>query len=215
MSLNPHIRSKAVWSSFALAALIVGAFPAAARAQSAAAQPANGSGPVAATTPAVTPPDYVVGPNDLLSVVFWREPEMSGQVRVRPDGRISVPLLNDVPAVGLTPDQLRRQLEQAAKKFIAEPNATVVVLEINSRSVFVVGQVTTPGVYPLNTPMNVLQAIAAAGGLLEFADGKNIVVERNEGGRKERMRFSYPDVIKGKRVEENIALKPGDTVIVP
>ncbi len=214
MSLNAHIRSKAVWSSFTLAAVIVGAFSAEARAQSAATPPANGGAAVAAT-PAVTPPDYVVGPNDLLSVVFWREPEMSGQVRVRPDGRISVPLLNDVPAVGFTPDQLRRQLEQAAKKFIAEPNATVVVLEINSRSVFVVGQVTTPGVYPLNTPMNVLQAIAAAGGLLEFADGKNIVVERNEGARKERLRFSYPDVIKGKRVEENIALKPGDTVIVP
>jgi polysaccharide export outer membrane protein len=210
--VNARLKCKAVWSSFALAASIA-ASPAAAEVQSAAAQPSNG-GAAAATAPA-PPADYVVGPNDLLSVVFWREPEMSGQVRVRPDGRISVPLLNDVPAVGLTPDQLRRQLEQAAKKFIAEPNATVVVLEINSRSVFVVGQVATPGVYPLNTPMNVLQALAAAGGLLEFADGKNIVVERNAGGRKERLRFSYPDVVKGKRVEENVALKPGDTVIVP
>jgi polysaccharide export outer membrane protein len=212
MSLNARLKSKAVWSSFALAAAVA-ASSSAVNAQSAP-KPSNGGTP-AAPAPAAAPADYVIGPNDLLSVVFWREPEMSGQVRVRPDGRISVPLLNDVPAVGLTPDQLRRQHEQAAKKYNAEPNATVVVIEINSRSVFVVGQVVTPGVYPLNTPMNVLQAIASAGGLLEFADGKNIVVERNEGGRKERLRFSYPDVVKGKRVEENVSLKPGDTVIVP
>jgi polysaccharide biosynthesis/export protein len=213
---NARHRSKAVWSSFALAASVMGvAVTAAQSPQVPPAQSTNGGGPAAAKPTTTLPADYVIGPNDLLSVVFWREPEMSGQVRVRPDGRISVPLLNDVPAVGLTPDELRRQLEQAAKKYIADPNATVVVVEINSRSVYVVGQVTTPGVYPLNTPMNVLQAIAAAGGLLEFADGEHIVIERNEPGGKARLRFNYSDVIKGKKAEQNVTLKPGDTVIVP
>src|SRR5262245_22856769 len=105
--------------------------------------------PAAGATAAVAlPHDYVIGPDDLLSIVFWREAEMSGQVRVRPDGKISMPLVNEVVAVGLTPEQLRTRLEEHAKRFITDPTATVVVLQINSRQVFVVGNVTRPGVYP-------------------------------------------------------------------
>jgi len=216
MSPKARKRGKAVWGSLVIAVAIVGAPFAATREQSAPPQ-ANG-GTAVAVKPAtgISPPaDYVIGPNDVLSVVFWREAEMSGQVRVRPDGKISLPLLNDVPAVGLTPDQLRARIEKDAKRFLPEPNATVVVLEINSRSVFVVGQVAQPGVFSLNTPMNVLQAIAAAGGLLEFADADNIVVDRSAGGASLRLPFNYRDVIKGKKGEQNIALKPGDTVVVP
>jgi polysaccharide export outer membrane protein len=161
------------------------------------------------------PSDYLIGPDDVLSIVFWREAEMSGQVRVRPDGKISVPLLKEVDALGLTPDQLRSQLERSAKQYVTDPNATVVVLEINSRKIFVVGRVTQPGVYPLNTPMNVLQAIATAGGLLEFADSKNIIIERNSPEGRLRLPFNYRDVIKGKSADQNVLLKPGDTLIVP
>jgi polysaccharide export outer membrane protein len=161
------------------------------------------------------PSEYVIGPDDVLSIVFWREAEMSAQVRVRPDGRISLPLLNDLVAVGLTPERLRERLEQEAKRYVTNPNATVVVLEINSRRIFVVGQVAQPGVYPLNAPMNVLQAIASAGGLLEFAHGRNIIVERVVSDRKIRLPFDYREVVKGKKVDQNVLLAPGDTVIVP
>jgi polysaccharide export outer membrane protein len=168
-----------------------------------------------ATIATPLPADYVIGPDDVLSIVFWREAEMSGQVRVRPDGKISVPLLKDVNALGLTPDQLRGQLESDAKQFVTDPNATVVVVEINSRKIFVVGRVARPGVYDLNTPMNVLQAIATAGGLLEFADSKNIVVERKTHERTVRLPFNYGDVIRGKDADQNVLLQPGDTLIVP
>lgn len=185
-------------------------------AAAAARPPVSGPSPASPVVPAATPADYVIGADDVLSVVFWREAEMSGQVRVRPDGRISVPLLNDVPAAGLTPDQLRTHLEKTASQYITDPHATVVVVEINSRRVFVVGQVSTPGVYPLNTPMNVLQVLAAAGGPLEFADVKNIVIERSgSGSSKVRLPFNYRDVIRGKNEDQNVLLKPGDTVIVP
>jgi polysaccharide biosynthesis/export protein len=140
---------------------------------------------------------------------------MSQEVVVRPDGKISLPLLNDVQAAGQTPEQLRVQLEKAATKFLEEPNATVVVKAINSRKVFVTGQVTKPGSYPLIGEMNVLQMLAHVGGLLEYADDKNIVILRNEGGQERRFKFNYRDVVKGKNVQQNIFLRPGDTVVVP
>ena len=119
----------------------------------------------------------------MLSIVFWRDKDMSADVVVRPDGKISLPLLNDVQAAGLTPDQLRDQLTKAAAKFVEEPNATVVVKEIHSRKVFITGNVAKAGTYPLTGDMTVLQLIAVAGGLLEYADSKNIVVMRTEDGR--------------------------------
>lgn len=161
------------------------------------------------------PSGYVIGPDDVLSIVFWRDKDLSGDVRVRPDGKISVPLLNDVHAAGLTPEQLRVQLSDSAKKFVQEPSATVIVKEINSRHVFITGNVSKPGTYPLNGDMNVLQLIAMAGGLLEYADAKNVVVIRQEGGQQRHHKFNYKDVIRQKRPEQNIALKPGDTVVVP
>jgi polysaccharide export outer membrane protein len=164
---------------------------------------------------ATVPSGYVIGAEDVLSIVFWRDKEMSADVVVRPDGKISLPLLNDVVAAGYTPEDLRAQLVKAASKFLEDPNATVVVKEINSRKVFVTGQVGKPGTYPLVGEMNVLQMIANVGGLLEYADEKNIVVVRNEQGQERRFKFNYKDVVRGKNVAQNIPLKPGDTIIVP
>jgi polysaccharide biosynthesis/export protein len=197
--------------AFALASVIV--VPAGAQ-QPAAAQPA-GASVASGGTSVVLPPGYVIGAEDVLSIVFWRDKDMSADVVVRPDGKISLPLLNDVDAAGLTPDQLRGQLVKAASKFVEDPNATVVVKEIHSRKVFITGNVAKAGTYPLMGDMNVLQLIALAGGLAEYADSKNIMVMRNEGGRQESFKFNYKDVTKQKHVEQNIVLKPGDTVIVP
>jgi polysaccharide export outer membrane protein len=166
-------------------------------------------------TGAALPAGYVIGPEDVLTVVFWRDKEMSADVVVRPDGRISLPLLQDVEAAGYSPDELRARLVKLAAKYLEEPNATVVVKEIHSRKVFVTGQVGKPGSYPLIVEMNVLQMIAHVGGLLEYADAKNIVVLRHENGNERRFKFNYKDVVKGKSMDQNIRLKPGDTIIVP
>jgi len=162
-----------------------------------------------------TPADYVIGPDDLLTVVYWRDKELSGDVAVRPDGKISLPLLNDIQAAGLTPEQLRVAVTAAAGKFLEEPTVTVVVRQINSRRVYITGQVGKPGPYNLSGPMTVLQLIATAGGVLEYADTKNIVLMRNENGKPMSYPFNYKDVIKRKNLKQNIELKPGDTVIVP
>jgi polysaccharide biosynthesis/export protein len=161
------------------------------------------------------PPDYVIGADDALNIVFWREQDMSAEVVVRPDGHISLPLLNDVKAVGLTPEQLRVTLNEAAKKFVEEPNATVVVRAINSRRVFVQGSVMRGGPYPLSAGMTVLQALALAGGVTEFANAKNISVVRNEDGASKSFKFNYKDVLEGKNLQQNIVLRPGDSILVP
>lgn len=163
----------------------------------------------------VVPADYVIGPEDVLTIVFWREKDLSGDVAVRPDGRISLPLLNEVDAAGLTPEQLRVRLTQAADKFLTEPTVTVVVKQINSRKVFITGQVAKQGYYALGGPTTVLQLIAMAGGTLEYADEKNISITRLEKGKQVRLKFNYEDFKKGKNLEQNITLRPGDTIIVP
>jgi polysaccharide export outer membrane protein len=140
---------------------------------------------------------------------------MSADAVVRPDGKISLPLLNEVQAAGFTPEQLRAQLVEAAGKFLEQPNATVVVKEIHSRNAFITGKVAKPGTYIVSVDMNVMQMIALAGGLLEYADDKNIVVIRTEGGRPQYHQFNYRDVVNQKRPEQNIVLRPGDTVVVP
>lgn len=189
-----------------------------------AAKPAGRPSP-AAQKPAATaptpppgvppPPGYVIGPEDVLLVLYWREKEMSVETSVRPDGMITLPLLNEVKAAGLTPEQLRQAVEKAAAEFVEEPSVTVVVKQINSWRVFVTGNVVKAGVYPLTASMTVLQAIAAAGGLNEYADEKGISVIRTEGGQTKRFKFNYKDVRRGQRLDQNIALKPGDTIVVP
>jgi len=159
-------------------------------------------------------PKFVIGVGDVLTVTFWRDQRLSGDVLVRPDGRISLPLLNDLPAAGHTPEDLATTLARAAEKYITESDVTVTVKEVHSRRVFVVGEVTTPGAITLLGDMNVLQAIAVAGGLHEYADRKNIVILRTEHGQEKRLKFNYDDVLKGKNLKQNILLQPGDTVAV-
>jgi polysaccharide export outer membrane protein len=174
----------------------------------------NAAPPAAPATVAV-PPGYVIGPEDVLSVLFWKDKDMTAEVAVRPDGRITLPLVNDIQAAGLTPEQLRESVTAAAAKYVEDPNVTIVVKTINSRKVFITGMVAKPGPYPLTGPTTVMQLIAMSGGVHEFADTKNIIVMRVENGRQVAIPFNYKDVVKRKNLKQNIELKPGDTVIVP
>ena len=183
-------------------------------AQQPAPTPPVNSAPAAKAAGTSLPRDYVIGPEDSLTVVFWRDKELSADVIVRPDGKISLPLLNDVQAAGLTPEQLKGSLEEAAAKFVEGPNATVIVREVRSRKVYVVGEVANPGTVVLMSEMNVLQLIAAVGGLLEHADRKNIAIVRQVDGQERRFKFNYNDVVKGKQLQQNILLQPGDMVVV-
>jgi polysaccharide export outer membrane protein len=161
------------------------------------------------------PADYVIGPEDVLGVVYWRDKDMSGDVAVRPDGKISLPLLNDVQAAGMTPAQLRDKLVEVSKQYFEDPSITVVVKQMNSRKVFITGEVSKPGPYPLAGPTTVLQLISIAGGLRDYADSKKILIVRNENGKQTSFLFNYKDVVSRKNLRQNIELKPGDTVIVP
>jgi polysaccharide export outer membrane protein len=173
--------------------------------------------PAAPTVPGgiVPPPGYVIGTDDVLSIVFWREKDLSAEVVVRPDGKISLPLLDEIDVVGLTPAELREKVMLEANKIVEDANATVVVKQINSRRVFITGSVNKPGVYQLTGPMTVVQLIAVAGGLLEFADGDKIKVMRTEKAAPVAFPFNYKRFSEGKNLDQNILLKPGDTVIVP
>ncbi len=160
------------------------------------------------------PSDYVIGADDTLRISVWKEPDLSEILPVRPDGKISMPLLNDIPAAGLTPLQLKDSITEKLKKFIADPRVTVVVTAMNSQRVFVSGEVLHSGPIPLLPHMTVLQALSQAG-FNQFANLKGIYLLRTENGKQEKIPFNYKEVIKGNRPEQNIMLKPGDTVVVP
>ncbi len=160
-------------------------------------------------------PDYLIGAQDVLNISVWKEPEITRTVPVRPDGKISLPLLNDIQAAGLTPMQLANAITMGLKKFIADPQVTVIVTEINSRRYYILGEVGRPGAYPLLPGMTVLQALSGAGGFSQWANLNEIHVLRTENGEQVRYPFKYKDVLKGKRTEQNIELKPGDTIVVP
>jgi polysaccharide export outer membrane protein len=164
---------------------------------------------------ATTDPGYVIGADDVLFVSVWKEPDVSGTVTVRPDGRISVPLLKDVDAAGLTPVQLSMAITEKLRKYIAEPQVTVIVTTINSRRVHIVGEVNRAGTFPMLPDMTVLQALSAAGGFTQFADVKKIYVLRIENGVQKKFPFNYREVLKGNRLEQNIKLKPNDMIVVP
>ena len=162
------------------------------------------------------PADYVIGVEDQLQIVVWENEKMSTpEAVVRPDGKISVPLINEIAAVGLTPDELRKNLEAAAAKFAVEPTVSVIVKAINSRKVFITGEVAKSGAYLLIGPMTVMQLITSAGGLAEWADRKKIRVARTVNGKPQSFLFNYNDFVQGKSLETNIELKPGDQVTVP
>lgn len=197
------------------AAVLTGAVTATA-AQTSAANTASSTNTAAAIPAGVSVPgDYIIGPEDVLTVVLWREKDLSGDVVVRPDGRITLPLVNEVVAAGLTPEQLRVKLTEAADKFVENPTVSVVVKQIHSRKVYITGQIAKPGPYSLGGPLTVMQLIALAGGVHEFADQENITILRYENGKALSIPFNYEQVKKRKNLQQNILLKPGDTVIVP
>jgi polysaccharide export outer membrane protein len=173
---------------------------------------AAGAPTTAATRPA--PRGYVIGPDDILQIVFWREKELSGDVVVRPDGRITLPLLNDVMAAGRTPEELRDVLAMEASQYFGNPNPTVVVKEIRSRKVFITGAVEKPGPYVVTAPTTVLQLIALAGGLKEYADKRNILVMRTTNGKQNAYVVDYHAILRRQNLEQNFLLAPGDTVLV-
>ncbi len=172
--------------------------------------------PASSQTATSVSDDFVIGLEDVLAINVWREPELSvKEVIVRPDGKISLPLISDIQASGLTTKQLQDQIAERLKEFVASPNVTVVVIKIFSQSVSIVGQVSKPGVYYIGSPVTVLELLARAGGFREEAKTKKIKIVRNEGGKSSQFSFNYKDVSDGKNLQQNIMLKNGDTVIVP
>jgi polysaccharide export outer membrane protein len=173
---------------------------------------AQSTAPAAGTNPEE---EYKIGAQDVLRIDVWKETELTRTVPVRPDGKISLPLLNDVQAAGLTPAQLASVLTEGLKKFINAPQVTVTVSEINSRRVYVTGEVAHAGAFPLLPNMTVLQALSSSGGFSQFAKTKNIYVLRMEGGKQVKHPFNYKEVLAGRSQEQNIELQPGDVIVVP
>ena len=160
-------------------------------------------------------PNYIIGARDVLDISVWKEPELTRALPVRPDGKVSLPLLNDVQAAGLTPTQLANNISNELKKYVTNPQVTIIVTQINSQRIYILGEVSRAGAYPLLPQMTVLQALSSAGGLGTFANGKKIYVLRQVDGKPEKYPFHYKDVLAGKRANENIELKAGDTIVVP
>jgi polysaccharide export outer membrane protein len=171
----------------------------------------NGS----SAAPATTNGEYVIGPQDIVQIDVWKEPEITRTIPVRPDGKVSLPLLNDVQASGLTAMQLAGVIREGLTKFLTNPQVTVTVTTINSRRVFLTGEVSRTGALPLLPNMTVLQALSSAGGFTPFARMKDIYILRIENGQQTKYPFHYKDVVKGKRSEENILLQPNDVIVVP
>ena len=184
-------------------------------AQDAPAQKPDESAKPAAVAVASPDADYKIGPQDIVRIDVWKEPDISRTIPVRPDGKISLPLLNDVQASGLTAMQLSASLRESLAKYLTNPQVTVTVTEINSRRVYITGEVTRAGALPLLPNMTVLQALSSAGGFTQFAKLKNIYVLRNEDGKQVKHPFNYKEVVKGKLAEQNILLQSGDVIVVP
>src|SRR6202050_2402132 len=172
--------------------------------------------PSAETSKAATQdPNYIIGAQDVLDISVWKEPEVSRVVPVRPDGKISLPLLNDVQAAGLTPSQLAVQITVSLKKYVTSPQVTVIVTTINSQRIYIIGEVTRPGAFPMLPGETVMQALSSAGGFTPFAKRKSIYVLRMDNGKKVKFPFNYKEAITGKNSEQDIQLKAGDTIVVP
>jgi polysaccharide biosynthesis/export protein len=165
--------------------------------------------------PPLDPNAYLIGEQDSLLVTVWKEKELSGAVVVRPDGKITVPLVGEVKVVGMTPVQLQTLLAEKLKPFVTVPQVTVAVAEIRSRKVYLIGHTAREGPFAINSTTNVLQIIAQAGGLRDFAKRKKIYILRQNGKEQVRFPFNYDDVLRGKNTQQNILLEPGDTIVVP
>lgn len=162
----------------------------------------------------VAGPDYIIGAEDTLHISVWKEPDLTETLPVRPDGKISMPLLNDVTAAGLTPTQLADAITTKLKKYMADPRVTVVVTAMNSQKIYVLGEVTHTGTMALQPNMTVLQALASAG-FTQFANTKGIYILRTENGKQNKLPVNYRALLKGASIDQNLVLKPGDTIVVP
>ena len=164
---------------------------------------------------AVAAPDsYVIGPSDVLTITVWKEPTLSGTILVRPDGMISLALLGDIQASGLTPLQLADQITMKLKKYIQEPNVSVVISQIHSKVIYLLGEVVKRGPVEMTPGMSLLQAIASAGGLTDYANKKKIYILRSESGAQRKIPINYKEALQGGG-SPDLVLKPGDTIVVP
>jgi len=159
--------------------------------------------------------DYLIGPLDVLNVEVFQQLEFTRVVAVRPDGKITLPLIEDVQAAGLTPQQLAAEISKLLVKYVTQPRVSVIVAQINSRVVYIGGEVNHPGTLPLLADMTVLQAIFLGGGVTQYANTKKIYVMRNENGKQVHYPFNYKKAVRSGKSSENIALKAGDTIVVP
>jgi len=172
---------------------------------------ADASGKLDAGPPSVDPRTYSIGSGDILYIRVWREMDFTGPYPVRPDGKITIPLVGDMQATGLTPERLGEQLKQALAEFINSPDVSVSLQQVNSKKFFVTGEVMRPGEYILLQPTRVFEALSNASGFRDFANKKKIIIIRGA----ERIRFNYVEVLKGKNLDQNIFLESGDTIVVP
>lgn len=172
------------------------------------------SAPAAPTGASALDNTYVIGASDEISVSVFKEPALSGTLLVRPDGMISLPLLGDVLAAGKTPMQLASEITEKFKKYIEDPNVTVILTQMNSKRVYLIGEVARTGPLEMTPGMTLLQAIATAGGLSDFANTKKIYILRREDGQQKKIPVHYKQALRGD-LSLNLALKPGDTIVVP
>jgi polysaccharide export outer membrane protein len=160
-------------------------------------------------------PHYLIGPDDILDIYVWKEPELTRDVTVMSDGRITFPLIGEIMAKGQTVTGLKEVITEKLKGYLDAPEITVIINESRSRRIYTIGKLSRPGPYPLAHDMTVLQALSTAGGFAEWADTKNILIIRREKQKEIQIRFNYKDFISGERIEQNILLKPYDTIVVP
>lgn len=160
-------------------------------------------------------PHYRIGPNDILHIYVWKEPDLTRDVTVMADGRITFPLIGEIMASGKTVAQLKEIITEKLKKYVTAPEVTVIVNESRSRTIYTIGKLARPGPYSLVPGMTVLQALSTAGGFTEWADTKNIIIVRRQEGKEVQLHFNYKEYIEGKNVKQNILLKPNDTIVVP
>jgi polysaccharide export outer membrane protein len=171
--------------------------------------------PTPSPAPGSEDPNYVIGAEDMLDINVWKEPDVSRVVPVRPDGKISLPLLNDVQAAGLKPTELAAQITDKLHKWYNDPQVTVIVTAINSRRIYVTGEVNRPGAYPMLPDMTVLQALASTGGFTLYANKSKIYVLRTVDGKQVKLPVDYKKITNGQNPEQNVLLRPGDTIVVP
>ncbi|NTV42509.1 MAG: polysaccharide export protein [Syntrophobacteraceae bacterium] len=172
------------------------------------------AGPAVAQGPAQDS-SYKIGPNDILNIFVWKEVDLTRDVTVMPDGKITFPLIGEMTAQGLTASELKKAITDKLQNYVTAPEVTVIVRESRSQVVYTIGKVTRPGPIALAPGMTVMQALSAAGGFAEWADQKNILIVRREGGKETQLRFNYKEFTSGEKLEQNILLKPGDTLVVP